>query len=257
MGFVHLHVHTEYSLLDGACRIERLLDKIQALGQEAVAITDHGNLYGAIDFYKAARARGIRPILGCEVYVAQRTRFDKIHEFDSENRHLVLLCENNTGYRNLSKMVGDEKYVMPSLIRLSEETGIPLVCTNDCHYIEPEDQEMHRVLMCIQTGRTVEEEGGLEFGSGELYVKSEEEMQALSTQRPWPAQGTLPGAAMWRLSSAKPSCPGSMCRTAPPARAISAACAKRACVPGMGSPLSLRWRSGWNMKSAPLSRWGM
>ena len=105
MGFVHLHVHTEYSLLDGACRIERLLDKIQALGQEAVAITDHGNLYGAIDFYKAARARGIRPIFGCEVYVAQRTRFDKIHEFDSENRHLVLLCENNTGYRNLSKMV--------------------------------------------------------------------------------------------------------------------------------------------------------
>ena len=258
MGFVHLHVHTEYSLLDGACRIERLLDKIQALGQEAVAITDHGNLYGAIDFYKAARARGIRPILGCEVYVAQRTRFDKIHEFDSENRHLVLLCENNTGYRNLSKMVslawtegfynrprvdfqlleqyheglialsacvsgeiprallrgdypgakeaalryrdifgpenfylelqdhglGDEKYVMPSLIRLSEETGIPLVCTNDCHYIEPEDQEMHRVLMCIQTGRTVEEEGGLEFGSGELYVKSEEEMQALFPQHP-------------------------------------------------------------------------
>ena len=258
MGFVHLHVHTEYSLLDGACRIGRLLDRVQSLGQEAVAMTDHGNLFGAIDFYKAARERGVKPILGCEVYVAQRTRFDKVHELDGENRHLVLLCENNTGYRNLCKLVSrawtegfynrprvdlqlleqyheglialsacvsgeiprallrgdypgareaalryrdifgpesfylelqdhglrDEKYVNPSLVRLSEETGIPLVCTNDCHYIEPGDREMHRVLLCVQTGRTLDEEGGLDFGSGELYVKSGEEMAALFPDHP-------------------------------------------------------------------------
>ena len=105
MGFCHLHVHTEYSLLDGACRIQRLLDRAQELGQEAVAITDHGVMYGTVAFYKAAKARGIRPILGCEVYVAPRTRFDMVHELDSENRHLVLLCENETGYRNLMALV--------------------------------------------------------------------------------------------------------------------------------------------------------
>lgn len=105
MAFAHLHVHTEYSLLDGACRIERLLDRAQELGQDMVAITDHGNMYGVIDFYKAAKKRGIKPIIGCEVYVAKRTRFDKVSEFDRENRHLVLLCENQTGYRNLIAMV--------------------------------------------------------------------------------------------------------------------------------------------------------
>ncbi len=105
MGFAHLHLHTEYSLLDGACRIEKLLDTAQAMGHKAVAITDHGCMYGVIDFYKAAKKRGIKPILGCEVYVAKRTRFDKVHELDSENRHLVLLCENETGYRNLMVMV--------------------------------------------------------------------------------------------------------------------------------------------------------
>ena len=264
MAFVHLHVHTEYSLLDGACRIERLLDKAQALGHEAVAITDHGNMYGVIDFYKAAKQRGVKPIIGCEVYVAKRTRFDKVHELDGENRHLVLLCENDAGYRNLAAMVSmawtegfynrprvdfallkqyheglialsacvsgeiprallrgdyqgakeaalryreifgpenfflelqdhglsDEKLVNPGLLRLSEETGVPLVCTNDCHYIDPEDQEMHRVLMCIQTGRTVEEKGGLDFGSGELYFKTEEEMRRLFPQHPEAADNT-------------------------------------------------------------------
>ena len=105
MAFAHLHVHTEYSLLDGACRIERLLDRAQELGQEAVAITDHGNMYGVLDFYKAAKKRGIRPVIGCEVYVAKRTRFDRVQELDRENRHLVLLCENNTGYRNLTALV--------------------------------------------------------------------------------------------------------------------------------------------------------
>ena len=93
MAFAHLHVHTEYSLLDGACRIEKLLDTAKALGQSAVAITDHGCMYGVVDFYKAAKKRGIKPIIGCEVYVAKRTRFDKVHELDGENRHLVLLCE--------------------------------------------------------------------------------------------------------------------------------------------------------------------
>ena len=105
MAFAHLHVHTEYSLLDGACRIERLLDTAKALGQQAVAITDHGCMYGVVDFYKAAKKRGIQPILGCEVYVARRTRFDKVHELDGESRHLVLLCENEEGYHNLIALV--------------------------------------------------------------------------------------------------------------------------------------------------------
>ncbi len=265
MGFVHLHLHTEYSLLDGACRIERLMDAVEASGQKAVAITDHGNMYGVIDFYKAAKKRDIKPILGCEVYVAKRTRFDKVHEFDSENRHLVLLCENETGYRNLMAMVSkswtegfynrprvdydllrehheglialsacisgeiprallrgnygeaksaalrlqeifgpgnfylelqdhglqDEKVVSPGILRMARETGIPLVVTNDCHYIAADDVEVHRVLMCIQTGRTVDEEGGLDFGSGELYYKSEEQMRALFPEYPEAADNTV------------------------------------------------------------------
>ena len=105
MGFVHLHVHTEYSLLDGACRIRDLPALVKEMGQNAVAITDHGVMYGAIDFYRACKKEGIHPIIGCEVYVARRTRFDKQHEFDAESRHLVLLCKNETGYRNLSYMV--------------------------------------------------------------------------------------------------------------------------------------------------------
>ena len=229
MAFAHLHVHTEYSLLDGACRIERLLDTAKELGQEAVAITDHGCMYGVVDFYKAAKKRGIKPIIGCEVYVARRTRFDKVHELDGESRHLVLLCENDTGYRNLIAMVSqawtegfynkprvdldllrerheglialsaclageipralarndyqgaketaqtyeeifgkgnfylelqdhglpEQKRINPQIIRLARETGIPLVVTNDCHYIAPQDSKMHHVLLCIQTGRTV------------------------------------------------------------------------------------------------------
>ena len=105
MAFVHLHVHTEYSLLDGACRINGLLNHVKEIGQKAVAITDHGVMYGIIDFYKAAKKMGIKPIIGCEVYVAKRTRHDKVHEFDRENRHLVLLCKNQTGYRNLITLV--------------------------------------------------------------------------------------------------------------------------------------------------------
>ena len=105
MAFVHLHVHTEYSLLDGARRIGRLMDRVKELGQEAVAVTDHGAMYGVIDFYRAAKAKGLKPIIGCEVYVAPRTRFDKVHGVDNEMYHLVLLCENLTGYRNLCYMV--------------------------------------------------------------------------------------------------------------------------------------------------------
>ena len=105
MPFAHLHVHTEYSLLDGACRIRDLPKLVKEMGQTAVAITDHGVMYGAIDFYRACKAEGIHPVIGCEVYVARRTRFDKVHEFDAESRHLVLLCKNETGYRNLSYMV--------------------------------------------------------------------------------------------------------------------------------------------------------
>lgn len=264
MAFAHLHVHTEYSLLDGACRIERLLDTAKALGQQAVAITDHGCMYGVVDFYKAAKKRGIQPILGCEVYVARRTRFDKVHELDGESRHLVLLCENEEGYHNLIALVSkawvegfynkprvdlellrqhhqglialsaclageipralsrgdypgakeaalqyrdifgpenfflelqdhglpEQKRINPQIIRLSRETGIPLVCTNDCHYIAREDSKMHKVLLCIQTGRTVEDEDTLEFGSDEFYLKTEEQMRALFPDAPEAVENT-------------------------------------------------------------------
>lgn len=237
--FVHLHVHSEYSLLDGACRIERLIDTAAQREAPAVAITDHGVMYGAVDFYKAAKKRGIKPIIGCEVYVAQRTRFDRVHGLDSENRHLILLCENNLGYQNLIAMVSrswtegfyskprvdydlleryhgglialsaclageipraltagdyegaktaalryreifgegnfylelqdhglrEQKRINPSIVQISRETGIPLVVTNDCHYINPEDSEMHKVLLCIQTNHTLQDKDGMEFGS--------------------------------------------------------------------------------------------
>lgn len=258
MGFVHLHLHTEYSLLDGACRIEKLLDTAKEMGHKAVAITDHGVMYGAVDFYRAAKKRGIKPIIGCEVYVAKRTRFDKVHELDSENRHLVLLCKNNAGYRNLTEMVSkawvegfyskprvdfelleqyheglialsaclageipralaandyaeaksaalryreifgegnfylelqdhgirEQKQINPSLISLARETGIPLVATNDCHYISPEDTRMHQILLCIQTNHTIEDKNGMEFGSDQFYYKSEEEMRELFPDHP-------------------------------------------------------------------------
>lgn len=264
MGFAHLHVHSEYSLLDGACRIEKLLDKAKEMGQTSVAITDHGVMYGVIDFYKAAKARGIKPIIGCEIYIAKRGMTDKVHGIDNENRHLVLLCKNEVGYRNLVAIVSkawtdgfynkpradfdllrahseglialsaclageipralavgaydaakeaaeryldifgpgnfylelqdhglqDQAYVNPQFIRLSRETGIPLVVTNDCHYIEKEDTKMHHILICIQTNRTIEDEDVLEFGSDEFYFKSEEEMRALFPDCPEAADNT-------------------------------------------------------------------
>ena len=119
MSFAHLHVHTEYSLLDGACRIRDLPKLVKSMGQTACAITDHGVMYGVVDFYRACKAEGIKPIIGCEVYVAPRTRFDKQHEFDSEARHLVLLCENEEGYRNLSYLVSmahvESFYIKPRI----------------------------------------------------------------------------------------------------------------------------------------------
>ncbi|WRS28104.1 DNA polymerase III subunit alpha [Oscillospiraceae bacterium MB08-C2-2] len=252
MSFVHLHLHTEYSLLDGACRIAPLISRVKELGQTAVAITDHGVMYGAIEFYKEAKKQGIKPIIGCEVYVAPRTRFDKQHGIDKSPYHLVLLCKNNIGYQNLIKLVsagfvegfyskpridrellsahseglialsaclagevpraltagdynrakeaalfykgifGEDYYIelqnhgiqeqidiLPRLAQLSEETGIPLVATNDSHYLLKEDARVQNVLICIQTNRTVAEGSDMEFATEEFYVKSEEEMEAL------------------------------------------------------------------------------
>ena len=253
MSFVHLHVHTEYSLLDGACRLDRLCSAAKERGQNAIAITDHGNLFGAVDFYKAAKKHGIKPIIGCEVYVAARSRFDKVHGVDSNRHHLVLLCENETGYKNLIKLVSsawvDGFYTKPridrellekhheglialsaclageipklilnseylkaketaqwysnlfgkdhyylemqnhdipeqlivneALTRLSNETGIPLVATNDVHYVDKEDAHTQKILICIATNHTVDEENSLEFTSDNFYLKTEDEMSLL------------------------------------------------------------------------------
>lgn len=257
-GFVHLHVHSEYSLLDGACRIPGLIDRAAQLGQTAVAITDHGAMYGVVDFYKAAKQKGIKPIIGCEVYTAPRTHLDKVHEYDSENRHLVLLCKNNTGYQNLIQLVSlawtegfynkprvddqllrqyseglialsaclageiprrlaagdydaakekalqyldifgegnfylelqdhgirEQRLINPMLIQMSRETGIPLVATNDCHYLRQEDSKIQKILLCIQTNHTVEDDNAMEFATDQFYVKSEEEMRALFPEAP-------------------------------------------------------------------------
>ncbi|MEG1858422.1 MAG: DNA polymerase III subunit alpha, partial [Pseudoflavonifractor sp.] len=258
MSFVHLHVHTEFSLLDGACRITGLVKRAHALGQTAVAITDHGVMYGAVDFYKACKAEGIKPIIGCEVYVAPRGRTDRVHELDASARHLVLLCKNEVGYRNLCYLVscgflegfyikpridkellrahseglialsacisgevprllsagnyeeakqvalemrdlfGPEGYylelqdhklpqeeeVIRGILRLHKDTGIPLVVTNDAHYLTREDAEMQDVLMCIQMGKTVDDENRLRMETDQLYIKSEEEMAALFPDYP-------------------------------------------------------------------------
>ncbi len=256
MAFVHLHVHTEYSLLDGACRIGKLMNRVKELGQDAVAITDHGAMYGVIDFYRAAKAAGIRPIIGCEVYVAPRTRHDRVHGIDNESYHLVLLCENLTGYQNLCYMVSqaylDGFYAKPridyellenyheglialsaclagelprklmqddydgalaaarrmaeifgpdhfylemqdhgykqqpavnrGLRRIARDTGLPMVVTNDAHYISRDDAQMQDVLMCIQMQKTVDDPDRMRFETQEFYIKSEEEMAQLFPQ---------------------------------------------------------------------------
>ena len=248
--FIHLHVHTEYSLLDGAIRIKDLIQRAKELGMESIAITDHGVMYGVIEFYKEAKENGIKPIIGCEVYTARRSRFDKETSIDSDQGHLVLLAENNIGYKNLMKIVSAgfiegyyykpridmellEKYnkglvglsaclsgdiplalqagdyekakklalkldsilgrnnffleiqhnnipeqnlVNQGLIKLSKETGIPLVATNDAHYLRREDYKAHDVLLCIQTAKKVNDENRMRFNTDELYLKSTEEM---------------------------------------------------------------------------------
>ena len=253
MSFVHLHVHTEFSLLDGACRINKLMDRVKELGQSAVAITDHGVMYGCIDFYKAAKAAGIKPIIGCEVYVARRSLEDRVRGMDDKPYHLVLLCENRKGYENLCMLVSEafihgfygkprvdlallKKYsegliatsaclagavprclmdddyeaakknalelasifgegnfylelqdhgipeqraVNQGIARISRETGLPLIVSNDAHYLRKEDAHMQDVLLCIQTGKTVDDTKRMKFQTQEFYLKSEEEMRQL------------------------------------------------------------------------------
>ena len=253
MSFVHLHVHTEYSLLDGACRISGIMDRVKELGQNAVAITDHGVMYGCIDFYKAAKAAGVKPIIGCEVYVARRRIEDRVHGIDNDPYHLVLLCKDRKGYENLCLLVSEafmhgfygkprvdmemlRKYhegliatsaclagsipqhlmeedyeaaksnalelaqifgaedfylelqdhgipeqlaVNQGICRIARETGIPLVVSNDAHYLRREDATMQDVLLCIQTGKTVDDPNRMKFQGEEFYLKSEEEMRTL------------------------------------------------------------------------------
>ena len=254
MGFTHLHVHTEYSLLDGSSKIKEILARAKELGQTSLAITDHGVMYGVIDFYKAARDIGVKPIIGCEVYVAPGSRFDKENSVSDERyRHLVLLAENNTGYSNLMKIVSkgfiegfyykprvdmeilkeyhegiialsaclagevpgallkddyeaakaavlrhleifgegnyflelqdhgipEQKKANAGILRLSQETGVKLVCTNDVHYTYAEDAEAHDILLCIQTQKKVQDEDRMRYEGGQFYLKSEEEMRAL------------------------------------------------------------------------------
>ena len=254
MSFVHLHVHTEYSLLDGSNKIDEYVSRVKELGMDAAAITDHGVMYGVIDFYRAAHAAGIKPILGCEVYVAPGSRFDR-EKVEGEDRyfHLILLAENNQGYANLMKIVSrgftegyyyrprvdrevletykeglivlsaclagevqkylsrgayseareaalwhdstfghgnyflelqdhglpEQKGVNQQLLRLSQETGIPLVATNDVHYTYETDVDSHDILLCIQTGKKLSDENRMRYEGGQFYVKSEEQMQGL------------------------------------------------------------------------------
>ena len=247
--FVHLHIHSEFSLLDGANRIKDIPKRAKELGMDAIAITDHGVMYGAIDFYKACKAEGVKPIIGCEVYVAPRTRFDKEPNIDNKYNHLILLAKNNQGYKNLSKLVslgfvegyyykpridleilekysegliclsaclagsvnqallngnnekaeeialwhkkvfGEDYYIeiqnngIPEqtlanqkLVKLARKLDIPLVATNDAHYLKKEDAYNHEVLLCIQTGKRMSDEDRMRFETDELYIKSPEEM---------------------------------------------------------------------------------
>ena len=254
MSFTHLHVHTEYSLLDGASKIKELVHHAKELGMDSIAITDHGVMYGVIDFYKAAKAEGIKPIIGCEVYVAPGSRFDReLGKGDNRYYHLVLLAENDKGYHNLMKIVSrgftegyyykprvdrevlqefhegvialsaclagevatklrqgfyeeakqaalehqqifgkdnyflemqdhgidDQKTVNQGLMRMSQETGIPLVATNDIHYVRESDAEAHDILLCIQTAKKVADEDRMRYDGGQYYLKSPAEMEEL------------------------------------------------------------------------------
>ena len=259
MSFTHLHVHTEYSLLDGSSKIKEITKRAAELGMDSLAITDHGVMYGVIDFYKAAKEAGIKPVLGCEVYVAPGSRFDKeAGTGEDKYNHLVLLAENNTGYQNLMKIVSrgftegfyykprvdkellrefhegiiatsaclagevqrylargmyeeakrvalsyqdifgkdnfflelqdhgiaEQHYVNPQLLRMSEETGIELICTNDVHYTYADDADAHDILLCIQTGKKVTDENRMRYTGGQYYLKSPEEMTELFKYAP-------------------------------------------------------------------------
>ena len=264
MAFAHLHTHTAYSLLDGEGTIPKLIERAAELGQTAMAITDHGNMYGVVDFYECAKEHGIKPILGCEVYVAARSRFDKTHELDSQSCHLILLAENDTGYHNLMKIVSagfidgfyyrpridmdilreynegiialsacmagvlsrqllagnyeeakrkalefidifgrdryfieiqdhgilEQKKLNRDLISLAEELELELVATNDIHYVRREDAEYQDVLMCIQMGKTVDDEDRMKMSSDQMYLKSEDEMNELFSYVPQAIENT-------------------------------------------------------------------
>jgi len=265
MSFVHLHVHTEYSLLDGACRIGSLMDRVKELGQSAVAITDHGVMYGCIDFYKAAKAAGIKPIIGCEVYLTRRLISDRVHGVDNDPYHLVLLCKDRKGYENLCLLVsnafiegfygkprvdmdmlkqyhegliatsaclagGVSQYLMQEeyeaakehalklseifgednfylelqdhgipeqrpvnqgIMRIARETGLPLIVSNDAHYLRKEDAETQDVMLCIQTGKTVDDPNRMKFQTEEFYIKSEDEMRELFPNCPEAFENTV------------------------------------------------------------------
>ncbi|MBM3803039.1 MAG: DNA polymerase III subunit alpha [Acidimicrobiia bacterium] len=280
--FVHLHLHTDYSLLDGACEIDTVLNRMADLKMPAAAITDHGNLFGAVGFYETAKKKGIKPIIGCEVYVARGSHTDRSAvEGEKANHHLVLLCENNTGYKNLVKLVshgylqgfyykpridkellakhsdgliclsaclsgevcsnlvheqydaarraaGDyldifgrdrffieiqdqglevEHRINPQLIQLSKEMAVPMVATNDCHYVTREDSRAHEVLLCIQTGKTMSDNSRMRFSNDQFYVKTQEEMVELFRDLPDALSRTLEIADRCNFSLEKASQP--------------------------------------------------
>src|SRR5918996_612468 len=204
-SFVHLHTHTEFSLLDGASRITApaassavtLIDTIASLGMPAVAMTDHGVMFGALDFYRAARDRGVTPILGVEAYVAPGSRFDRTPgENEERYRHLTILARNETAYRDLfgegsfyveiqDHGLPEQGQVTPMLIELAGKLGLPLVATNDTHYTEKAHARAHDVLLCIQQpGKVLADTDRLRFDTEEFYLKSAEEMRELFRELP-------------------------------------------------------------------------
>ena len=270
--FVHLHLHTEYSLLDGACRISEIPARLKECGQDAVAITDHGNMYGVIEFYKTCKKNGIKPIIGCEVYVSTASRFDKRSNTDSYY-HLVLLCKNMTGYKNLISLVSkgftegfyskprvdeellrqhsdglialsaclsgkiprllsagdyegakktaieysrifgegnfyielqdhgtaDTREILPYLVRIAEECAIPMVATNDCHYLRKRDSEMQEILMCIQTNTNLDSPNKPSFDTDDYYIKTTDEMKRIYGAYEGAIENTVKIAEMCQL----------------------------------------------------------
>jgi len=263
--FCHLHCHTSYSLLDGAARIKTLLDRAAAMDMKALGITDHGNLFGSLQFYKACRAADLKPILGCEVYVSTTSRHQKKTEEDRRNQHFVLLAETDEGFRNLSRLtsaaykegfyykpridkellaqhaeglialsscnrgevghhlskenipratkiaeqyreiMGEDNFYLElqdhkldwqeginkGLLEISKNTGIPLVATNNCHYLDRDDKRAHEILLCLQTGKTMEDPYRMKYHSDEYYFKSAEEMTELFQQVPEAIENTI------------------------------------------------------------------